>query len=139
MIRCTLSLSSDLSVGAINSRRAPGTILLGAGHTISKACNGCWLSCNIDERGMIAGGLAGEHKPGETGFRPLFARAGGWPHVITPPAEPATAKRQAAPASTGTLKVGSRGSQMKALQAGLTGTFPKYVCLDVHVLRCHGR
>lgn len=118
---------TGVSVSSINDRSAPGDILLGTGHIISRGRNGYWLSNNLDERGRIAGGLAGEQVPGETGYRPLWARAQGWSWLIKPPTEDGPAP---APAPAGdSLRLGSRGSRVRALQAGLSAVFPDYARL----------
>ena len=118
-----------LPLAGILQAAGPGDTILGPGHIMIMGRNRLFFSMNQDENGNIVGGQPGEQSPNESGFRSLWSRKGGWTHLFQPTDK--AAAPNAAPVTTSTLAVGSKGAAVRALQGRLNIVFPSYSRLIV--------
>lgn len=116
------------SDAAIKAKLHAGVVLLAdEGHVVIVHPDGGLLSANIDERGRIAGGQAGDQTGSEVNVRPFWRyRGNSWDWIITPPDLGATAPKKPA-----TVVSKLTQAQVKALQSGLNRNFPAYSKLVV--------
>lgn len=108
---------TGMTPAQITARAARGAAIIKDGHMMNRhpSSPAMWLSMNIDERGKIAGGRAGEQVPGECSVRPLWAA--NWTWLFLPPADSTPAPTTTAPL----LREGSKGAAVVALQKALNG------------------